>query len=301
MTDIIDLSQLPAPAVVEELNYEAILSDVQAVIVAQFPAGQQDEVTATLTLESEPLTKLAQSWAYRELTLRQRINDAAKAVMLAFASDTDLDQLVAGTNTKRLEISPGDPDAVPPVEPVYESNDALRKRALLAWSRLSVAGPEGAYLYHALSASADVLDVSATSPREGVVLITVLGQNGAPEEGTLDAVLTALSADDVRPLTDKVEVQPAQILPYEIAAVLTVLPGPDSSVVLAAAQAAAEELASTNFRIGRDVTLSAVYAALHQAGVHNVQLESPTESLIVSQTQAPRCTQILISIGGRSE
>ncbi|NUV25651.1 hypothetical protein MS6204_04603 [Escherichia coli] len=45
----------------------------------------------TLELESEPATKLLQENAYRELLLRQRINEAAQAVMVAYAMGGDLD------------------------------------------------------------------------------------------------------------------------------------------------------------------------------------------------------------------
>ncbi len=44
----------------------------------------------TLELESEPATKLLQENAYRELLLRQRINEAAQAVMVAYAMGGDL-------------------------------------------------------------------------------------------------------------------------------------------------------------------------------------------------------------------
>lgn len=301
MTDIIDLSQLAPPNVVDALDYETIFADIKALIVAQFYGAEQTTVAATLALESEPLTKAAQAWAYREMTYRQRINDAAKAVMLAYSYETDLDHLVAHTNTQRLTITAGDPLAVPPVDPVYETDDALRQRALLAWSRLSVAGPEGAYKYHALSASGDVASVSVISPAEGVVQVTILGQNGEPAVGTLDTVLAALSADGLRPLTDMVTVAAAEIIEYQITAVLYVRPGPDATVVLAAAQAAAEKLAAENFVMGRDITLSNLYAALNQPGVHDVDISSPAAKLVISPTQAARCTQIMLSIGGRDE
>ncbi|MDB0554546.1 baseplate assembly protein, partial [Ralstonia solanacearum] len=38
----IDLSQLPAPSVVETLEYEAILAERQAAFVSLYPADQQD-------------------------------------------------------------------------------------------------------------------------------------------------------------------------------------------------------------------------------------------------------------------
>lgn len=301
MTDIIDLSQLTPPDVVETLDYETALADIKALIVAQFYGSQAAEVSATLALESEPLTKVAQAWAYREMTYRQRINDAAKAVMLAYGAGADLDQLVAITDTERLVIDEGDPQAVPPVPATYETDDALRQRALLAWSRLSVAGPEGAYKYHALSASGDVASVSVISPAEGVVQVTILGQNGEPALGTLDTVLAALSEDGLRPLTDKVTVAAAEIIEYDIIAVLYVRPGPDATVVLQAAQAAAAKLATDNFVMGRDITLANLYAALNQPGVHDVEIISPADKIVISPTQAARCSQITISIGGRDE
>lgn len=301
MTDIIDLSQLTPPDVVETLDFETAFADIKALIVSQFYGSQAAEVAATLALESEPLTKVAQAWAYREMTYRQRINDAAKAVMLAYGAGADLDQLVALTDTERLVIDEGDPQAVPPVAPIYETDDALRQRALLAWSRLSVAGPEGAYKYHALSASGDVASVSVISPAEGVVQVTILGQSGEPALGTLDTVLAALSEDGLRPLTDRVTVAAAEIIEYDIIAVLYVRPGPDATVVLQAAQAAAAKLATDNFVMGRDITLANLYAALNQPGVHDVEIISPADKIVISPTQAARCSQITISIGGRDE
>ena len=56
----IDLSRLPAPVVIEQIDYEAILAGRKAYAVSLWPADQQAEVAATLALESEPLTKLLQ-------------------------------------------------------------------------------------------------------------------------------------------------------------------------------------------------------------------------------------------------
>jgi phage-related baseplate assembly protein len=83
--------------------------------VALYPADEQDAVRRTLALESEPVTKLLQESTYREILLRQRINEAAQAVMVAYAIGGDLDQLAANYNVKRLTVTPADNDAVPPV------------------------------------------------------------------------------------------------------------------------------------------------------------------------------------------
>ncbi|MDB0554564.1 baseplate assembly protein, partial [Ralstonia solanacearum] len=98
-------------------------------------------VRATLALESEPVTKLLQENAYRELVWRQRVNDAARAVMLAFAEGDDLEQLAANFDVQRLTITPADDSTVPPTPAVMEGDDSLRERAQEAFEGLSVAGP----------------------------------------------------------------------------------------------------------------------------------------------------------------
>ena len=105
----ITLSQLPQPDVIEQLDYETILAERKAFLVSLYPADQQASVTATLALESEPITKLLQENAYRELILRQRINDGSVVNMLAWSKGADLDGLVSNWNVQRLIIQPGDP------------------------------------------------------------------------------------------------------------------------------------------------------------------------------------------------
>ena len=56
---IVDLSQLAAPDVVEELDYETILTERKVTLVSLYPEEQQDAVARTLTLESEPIEAVA--------------------------------------------------------------------------------------------------------------------------------------------------------------------------------------------------------------------------------------------------
>ncbi len=85
---VIDLSQLPAPDVVETLDFEAILAERKATLISLYPEDEQEAVARTLTLESDPLVKYLEENAYREVILRQRINEAAKAGMVAYAIKT---------------------------------------------------------------------------------------------------------------------------------------------------------------------------------------------------------------------
>lgn len=289
----VNLSELAAPDVVEALSFEAIFEAMLADLKTR------DAVFSAL-VESDPAYKILEVCAYRELLIRQRVNEAAKAVMLAFAAGTDLDHIGANYNVGRLLLDAGDPDAVPPVLPTYESDAAFRARIPLSLEGYTTAGSEGSYVFHGLSADGDVKDVSAVSPAPGEVTVYVLSNTG---NGTADAELlakveAALNADEVRPMTDQVTVLSSSIVNYSIDAVLTLYPGPASEVVLAAAEAAAEAYAASVHRNGYDVNLSAIYHALHQPGVQKVTLTQPTADIVVSVGQAAFCTSINITVGG---
>ncbi|MCS1276189.1 baseplate assembly protein, partial [Escherichia coli] len=170
---IIDLNQLPVPDVVEELDFETILAERKATLISLYPEDQQEAVARTLTLESEPLVKLLEENAYRELIWRQRVNEAARAVMLACAAGNDLDVIGANYNTTRLIITPADDSTLPPTPAVMESDTDYRLRIQQAFEGLSVAGSVGAYQYHGRSADGRVADISVTSPCPACVTISV--------------------------------------------------------------------------------------------------------------------------------
>lgn len=287
----VDLSQLPLPAVVETLDFEAILSAMVADLQARDPSF-------SALVESDPAYKILEVCAYREVVLRQRVNDAAKAVMLAYAVGTDLDVIGADFDVERLLLDAGDPTAIPPVPPTYEADADFRRRIQLSFEGFTTAGSTGSYVFNALSASADVKDVSVTSPTPGQVNVYVLSKtgNGAASSDLLVAVTNALNSDDVRPLTDNVVVASASIVNYSITAELVLYPGPDSSVVLQAAQDAVAAFTVNIARLGLDVALSAIYAALQQPGVQQVNLTAPAANLSISDNQASYCTGITLTV-----
>ena len=288
----ITLSQLPQPDVIEVLDFETILAERKAYFVSLYPADQQAAIAATLALESEPITKLLQENAYRELILRQRINDAAVANMLAWAKGSDLDNLVANWKVQRLIIQPGDDTANPPVPEIKEDDEALILRALMAWDGLSVAGPTGAYEYFALSADGKVADAKGSSPAPAEALVTILSTEG---DGTADATLIAnvtqaLSHEDTRPVADRLSVQSAGILHYTITAQLHISSqGAEADVILQAARDQLAAFINPRRRIGVEVPRSAIDAALHVQGVRKVDLIGWAD-IAPSPTQAAYCT-----------
>ncbi|KRV80433.1 baseplate assembly protein [Pseudomonas citronellolis] len=294
---IIDLSQLPPPDVVESLDFESLYQE----LLEAFRAAMGEDWDAAL--ESDPVVKLLELAAYRELLLRARINDAARAVMLAYATGSDLEQLAAGYNVARLVIQPADPSAVPPLEAVLESDDSLRNRTQLAFDQLSVAGPRNAYVAFALGADGRIADVSAISPAPCEALISVLSRegDGSAAEDILEAVRLALSDEDVRPVGDRVTVQSASIVDYRVEAVLYIYPGPEAELIRQAAEASLQGYIATQRRLGRDIRRSALFAALHVEGVQRVELAQPAADVVLDATQAAYCTGYAISVGGSDE
>lgn len=281
MTQTIDLSKIDSPDVVEELDFEAIYQQ----LIVDFRRLYPDW---TASLESDPIVKLLELAAYREMLLRARINDAARSCMLAYATGSDLEHLAALLGVTRLV---GD-DA-------EELDDRLRLRAQMALEGETVAGSRGSYIFHALSASNEVKDVAVDSPAPGQVRVTVLSTegDGLPAAELIATVDAYLSADERRPLTDQVTVESAEIVPFAVEATLNVYPGPASSPILAAAEAAVGVYVVEHAKLGHDITLSGLYASLHQAGVQRVVLASPLADVVVGERQAAHCTGIAIALG----
>ncbi|CAK8739087.1 hypothetical protein SODG_002690 [Sodalis praecaptivus] len=161
-------------------------------------------------------------------------------------------------------------------------------------------GPSGAYQFHGRSADGRVADISVISPQPACVTVSVLSREGdgtaSPE--LVAKVAAALNADTVRPVADRVTVQSARIIPYEVEAVLHLLPGPEAGPIRQAAEQRLDAYARDQHRLGRDIRLSALYAALHVEGVQRVVLKRPEADIVLDATQASYCQRHTLTLGG---
>ena len=294
MNTPIDFSRLPAPSVIEPLDFEQILAELRHDLLER-----DASLAEVLSLESEPLVKLLQVVAYRELIMRQHHNDRVQRLLLAYADGDALDHIgVSYYFTERLVISQGDSNATPPIPPTLESDDDYRRRLLLAPDRFSTAGSQSAYIYHALGASGAIKDATAISPTATDVTVAVLTHHG---DGTAQPELLAhvgnvLSADLIRPLTDHVTIVSAEVERFQVIAELTLRPGPDAEPVRQAANHAVAKLVEERHRLGTDIIRDAVLAALYVEGVERVTLIEPASDLPRSPLQAAYCTAIRVSV-----
>lgn len=294
----VDFSQLTPPNIIEVLDYEILLNERKEALIAKWETSDdQDSIRAILNRESEPLTKFLEENTYRELILRNRINQAALAVLLAFAQGDNLDAVAANFDVVRLVIV----EATQNSAAVYESDDALRTRVQMKFDSLSTAGPENSYKYHCFSADGRVSDVSVISPNPAYVTVSILqadSENNAASDELLEIVAAALSPEDVRPIGDRVTVQSAQIVNYTIDADIYVSKDPEGATLLEQATTNIQNYISYAKRIGRSVYLSAIYAQLHVSGVSRVVIHQPSEDIELTQEQASFCTSLNIQLVG---
>ena len=273
-----DLSKIPAPNIIEPLSYELILSRMQEELVAKDP-----EFSALV--ESDPAIKVLEIAAWRELLLRQRINDAARANLLAFALSSDLDHLAAFYNVERLEA---------------ESDLAFRKRTQAKIAGWSTAGSRDYYRYHALSVSTRVLDARADSPLPGQVRISILAADnqGIADDSLLQAVTEALTNDTVRVLTDSVEVVACGIRTTPIIADIYLYPE-TSAEIITQAKTRLNNAIAEQIRLGWDLTRSWIMGNLFVEGMQKIEIISPAQDIEIAENECVAIDSVQLTLKDR--
>jgi phage-related baseplate assembly protein len=250
---MIDLNTLPAPSVVETLSYESILAAAKA----DFTERMRPHLPAIddiLALESDPVVKLIEAHAYRELLIRARINDAARAHLLAFAAGSDLDQLAALFGVVRM---------------AGETDDRLRARLQRKIAALGAQGTREHYEFHAMTASALVRSAQASQPTPGTVLVMLWVTDQAQAAAARAAVDAALNADAARMLGVRLVVQVAQPKAINITASITRAASAPTDLLQQLRDRLSVAFAGMNV-MATSVARSYITTLLHVDGVHAV-------------------------------
>lgn len=262
---MIDLQTLPAPSVVEELSFEAILAAAKADFSERM-RPYLPVIDDILALESDPVVKLLEAHAYRELLFRARVNDAARAHLLAFATGGDLDQLAALFGVLRM---------------ASETDERLRARLQLRIAALGAQGTREHYEFHAMAASGMVRTARASQPAPGQVLVMLWVTDEAQASAVRDAVAAALNADGARMLGVQLTVQVATPKAIDITARITRTASAPTNLLeqlqarLVAAFNAMDTMASS-------VARSYITTVLHVEGVHAVDYPDAGQPLALT-------------------
>ena len=274
----IDLTRIPSPDALVVVDHAAKVAQMKAQLVAARP-----DLAPVLTLASEPLVKLIEAWAYEAVLKSAEINAGVRAMLLTEADGADLDNIAANHLIQRLD---------------GESDDDFRQRVALGPEGWASAGPRGAYLFHARSASPLVADVDVFKAAPGVVRIVVLSsaEDGVADAALLATVAEALNDEEVRPLGSDLEIVSATVAGFDVAAALKVLPGPDAGPVATTAEAAVRAYAADRRKLGRGVTLDGIKAALMQPGVEAVALAEPAADIAAAAEVAPVLGDVTLTV-----
>ncbi|WP_353280012.1 baseplate J/gp47 family protein [Wolbachia endosymbiont (group B) of Silvanus unidentatus] len=247
------------PNIIEPLNFEEIFSRMKEELV------RRDE-SFTALVESDPAMKVLEVAAWRELLLRQRINEAVKSNLLKFATGEDLDNLAEFYGVERQK---------------EEEDERFRKRIKAKIKGWSTGGSKEYYRYHALSADKRVKDALVESKVPGSVEISILSTElSTVPEDLLEIVKKQVTRDDIRVLTDTITVIGCNITEIDIHSRISVNSQALPEIIEIAKKQFIEKFELAK-RLGWSVTRSWIIANLFVDGVENVELIEPKEDVVV--------------------
>lgn len=284
MSEGINLALFAPPDIVEQVDYEVIVADI-----AQRAALENAS-------PSDPSYRTALASAYREMMLRQDAKEMCLGLMLAYAKGAQLDH-IAVTYYRHS-------DGSPVTRLTSEEDEEFRARIQLSPEGLSVAGPDGAYIFNAKSAHVDVKDVKVLGPHSlinptvpGYVDMYILSHqnSGVPDSSVLTVVDAYLWPR--RPMGDFLAVKAASILNYTITATLFIRAGPDPELVRQISEDRIALYVDEQHKLESRIVQSNVYWALTAEGVAEVKLTGWND-IICQPHEAPFCTAINVVIGG---
>ncbi|WP_125781807.1 baseplate assembly protein [Pseudoalteromonas rubra] len=272
MTDLFDFAALPAPDILESIEFE----EIYQARVARFKALAPQYADA-LALQSDPLSVCLQVESYRELLLRQRINEAVQSNLLATAQDADLDQLGLFYGVLRA---------------ADEADSGFRQRIRQKTLASSTAGSKDHYRNAALSAAPSAIrDVEVDSPEPGKVRVAVLFHTNENPITALEQVRSHVLSDEVKVLTDSVDVELAEAIEVDVRADIYL--NPNTPVrVFEQLEAKLHAAWQTELALGTVMTPSWLSAQLHIAGVKHVEIHTPASLVEVAANQYVQLRQV---------
>lgn len=185
-----------------------------------------------------------------------------------------------------------------------ESDEKLRERIYYRPDSFSVAGPEDAYRYYALSYSQAISDVKISSPEPGEVDVRVLLEgNALPNAAFLEGLKDFLSGKDKRPLTDTVTVAAPVAANFTINCTYYINKSDISRAdeIQRAVQSAIQGYVQwQESRIGRDINPDEITKRLLEAGAKRCSITSPSRTKLENH-QTAKCGGVNVQYGGAED
>ena len=156
-----------------------------------------------------------------------------------------------------------------------ETDEVYRERIRTNGLATVTTGPAEQYRSAAMAVSSQIVDAAAINGGNGVVNVYLLLSSSTGSDAIIAAVAAALSADNVRPLTDNVSVQLATAKEYTLNVTCTIPAGVNISEAIT--DAVAEYKTWQETVIGQPFNPDKLMAMLYQAGCSRVVFTSGSE------------------------
>jgi phage-related baseplate assembly protein len=267
-------------------------------------------------LEFDPIKINQECSAYFETLLRDRVNQACRAVTLAFGVGGNLDAIASRY-----------PGGMPRL--ANETDDAYRTRIWLSPNTLSPNGEYESYVFFGFTAAAvagnplrdcQVLskpgtpNVAITIMADGSPIIANFAEDGVTYDGTFsvypvptpsNSLITSVfqyitaSGEGRKGLTDVVSVNGPRIVTISYAIRVILYPGWDVNTTMQGLYPVLAALLESQRYLGFSHMLSAIDGALKVSGVFNVIVDSPTKDVVIATDATVVATSVSLSYGGR--
>jgi phage-related baseplate assembly protein len=306
---------LPTMQVLQSIDTEALITARMQKLIAIWMSHDPPNAARydVEHLEFDPIRINQELNAYFELLVRDRVNQAARAITLAFSVGSDLDAIASrypAGGVPRKTATATDPALLWTGPGTQEPDAIYKQRVWLAPNILSLAGPgqsvNESYVYWAMAAPMPVGELPIkhatiyTKPYTGNVFMPILPYQ--PLNTTWTQSIRDLNTWTLTPnavvyptakqiaavyqyvtanyqgrmgLTDVLSVLKPKVINTTIDADIYLFPGVDPITLMADITKAVGDLIVALNWLGADLTLLALEGAFAQAGVYNTKIRSP--------------------------
>lgn len=199
-------------------------------------------------------------------------------------------------SAQNITITSGGADA--------ENDEEYAERIHQAPNRFSTAGTRKGYEFFASSVSSAIIDVSVDSPSPGEVNVYPLLRGGTlPSLEVLEQIESYLSSEDIRPMTDFVQVLVPEVHEYEIT-VHYWISDEDKTKTLSIQKAVEAAIESYRIwqqsKIGRDIAPARLIANVINAGASRIEAAtmSPPAFVELGPNTVAQCTKVTVVYEG---
>ncbi|WP_455475516.1 baseplate J/gp47 family protein [Bartonella sp. B17] len=266
------------PEILSELSFEEIRAASLAHLKEQLPNYT--------FLESDPALKVIEAFSYRELLLRQRINEAVRNNILDFATGTSLDALGDWHGVYRME---------------EESDDKYRERIRLHVRGGKGSGTEPYYKFVALSADSRVKDaIVYRTGKDPTIHVAIFSNNEeTASQELIKKVSEALHKKNVIMTNDTIVVHAAVAKVIALEADVWLLQE-TALTILAQMEANLRAAWRQEQTLGRELSLSWWVSKLMIPGVQKILALEPIKDIAVSAEEVLSLGKITLNFKGRA-